>query len=102
MLGLHDATWASAEGPSLWPLSARCSVLRAAVPHGHWKTTTFVAGLTTRGIIVPLVSIAFRSTGTAFETCLEKVLVPELRPGDIVIWTICLAYNGDHGCVSNR
>jgi hypothetical protein len=40
-----------------WPRAER---LRAGVPHGHWKTTTFVAGLTTRGIF-PACSMA-RST----------------------------------------
>lgn len=58
--------------------------LRVGVPHGHWKTTTFVAGLTTRGMIAPWV-LDGPINRVAFETYVAKVLVPELRPGDIVI-----------------
>jgi len=58
--------------------------LRVGVPHGHWKTTTFVAGLTLRGLIAPFV-LDGPINRIAFETYVEKVLVPELRPGDIVI-----------------
>ena len=50
------------------------------------KTSTFVAGLTLHGMIAPFVlnglTLISRS---AFETYIEKVLVPELRSGDIVI-----------------
>ena len=55
-----------------------------SVPHGHWKTTTFVAGLTTRGMIAPFV-LDGAINRNAFETWVAKVLVPELRPGDVVI-----------------
>ena len=58
--------------------------LRMGVPHGHWKTTTFVGALTLRGMIAPFV-LGGPINRTAFETYVEKVLVPELRPGDIVI-----------------
>ena len=54
------------------------------VPFGHWNTTTFVAGLTLRGMIAPFV-LSGPINRTAFETYVERVLVPELRPGDIVI-----------------
>ena len=58
--------------------------LRVGVPHGHWKTTTFLAGLATRGMIAPFV-LDGPINKNAFETYVAKVLVPELRPGDIVI-----------------
>ena len=58
--------------------------LRAAVPHGHWKTTTFVAGLRQDGIIAPFV-LDGPINRLAFETYVARVLVPELRPGDVVI-----------------
>lgn len=58
--------------------------LRMAVPHGHWKTTTFVGALTLRGFIAPWV-LDGAINRDAFETCIDKVLVPELRAGDIVI-----------------
>jgi transposase len=57
--------------------------LRVGVPHGHWKTTTFVAGLTTRGMVAPFV-LDGPINRNAFETYVERVLVPELRKGDIV------------------
>ena len=52
--------------------------LRAAVPHGHWNTTTFVAGLTIRGMISPFV-LSGPINRAAFETYVEKVLVPAKR-----------------------
>jgi hypothetical protein len=30
--------------------------LVAAVPHGHWRTTTFIAGLRQSSVVAPLVS----------------------------------------------
>ena len=62
--------------------------LRVGVPHGHWKTTTFLAGLATRGMIAPFV-LDGPINKDAFETYVAKVLVPELRPGDIVIMDMC-------------
>lgn len=53
-------------------------------PHGHWKTSTFVAGLSLRGWIAPFV-LDGPINREAFETWIERVLVPELRPGDIVV-----------------
>jgi transposase len=58
--------------------------LRVGVPHGHWKTTTFIGALTLRGFIAPFV-IDGPINRLAFETYVEKVLVPELRRGDVVI-----------------
>jgi len=68
----------------------------AAVPHGHWKTTTFVAGLTTRGIIA-LLWLDGPINRDAL-TYLKKVLTPELRPGDIVIMDNLSSHKGGHGC----
>ena len=57
--------------------------LCAGIPHGHWKTTTFVAGLRTTGIVAPWV-LDGPINREAFETYVAKVLVPELKQGDIV------------------
>jgi hypothetical protein len=62
--------------------------LRVGVPHGHWKTTTFVAGLRLAGIAAPFV-LDGPINRTAFETYVSQVLVPELKPGDIVIMDMC-------------
>ena len=67
--------------------------LRAGVPHGHWKTTTFVGALTLRGMIAPFV-IDGAINRAAFETYVERVLVPELRPGDIVIMDNLSSHKG--------
>ena len=53
-------------------------------PHGHRKTTTFVAGLRMTGMIAPMV-LDGPINGDWFEAYVTQVLVPELRSGDIVI-----------------
>lgn len=63
------------------PRGQRC---RAAIPHGHWKTTTFTAGLRLEGITAPML-LDGPMNGQAFLTYVEQVLVPTLKPGDLVI-----------------
>ncbi len=58
--------------------------LRAGVPHGHWRTTTFVAGLRLSGIDAPML-IDGAINGESFLAYVRKVLVPSLRAGDVVI-----------------
>jgi transposase len=58
-----------------------------------WKTTTFVGGLTLRGMIAPFV-LDGPINRIAFETYVEKVLVPELRPGDIVVMDNLSSHKG--------
>jgi transposase len=54
------------------------------VPHGHWKTTTFVAGLRTTALTAPGV-IDGPMNGDAFLAYVEQILIPTLTPGDIVV-----------------
>lgn len=54
------------------------------VPHGHWKTTTFVAALRAEGMTAPVV-IDGAVTGDLFVAYVEQQLVPALRPGDVVV-----------------
>lgn len=63
------------------PRGERC---RAAVPHGHWKTTTLVAGLRLDGLTAPMV-IDGAMNGEAFAAYAETFLAPALGPGDIVV-----------------
>jgi len=63
------------------PRRERC---RAAVPHGHWKTTTFVAALRLEGMTAPMI-LDGAMHGQAFLAYVEQVLVPTLSPGDIVV-----------------
>jgi transposase len=75
----------------------RCSVserLVAAVPHGHWHTTTFVAGLRQTGIVAPLV-LDGPMTGAAFRAYVEQFLAPALIPGDVVVLDNLAAHKAD-------
>ena len=63
------------------PRGDRC---RAALPHGHWKTTTLVAGLRLDGLTAPMV-IDGAMNGQVFTAYAETLLAPTLNPGDIVI-----------------
>lgn len=56
----------------------------AKVPHGHWKTTTFLAALRTSGLTAPLV-IDGAVNGELFLAYVRQQLIPTLRTGDIVI-----------------
>jgi transposase len=58
--------------------------LVAAVPHGHWRTTTFIAGLRQSGVVAPLV-LDGPLTGRAFRAYAEQFLAPALEPGDVVV-----------------
>jgi len=58
--------------------------LVAKVPHGHWKTSTLIAALGLPGVRCSAVFDGPVNT-EVFEAFVEQVLVPELRPGDMVI-----------------
>ena len=68
--------------------------LVAAVPHGHWRTTTFIAGLRQTGIIAPLV-LDGPITGVAFCAYVEQCLAPALAPGDVVVLDNLAAHKVD-------
>jgi transposase len=53
-------------------------------PHGHWMTSTFIAGLRHDGIIAPLL-IDCAMNGEIFLHWLAECLIPEMKPGSIVI-----------------
>jgi transposase len=63
------------------PKGARCI---ASVPHGHWQTTTFIAGLRVGEITAPMV-LDGPMDGEAFLTYVKKFLCPTLQAGDSVI-----------------
>jgi transposase len=64
--------------------SLRGTRLMAKVPHGHWRTLTFIAALRRDRITAPCVFDG-PINGVCFRAYVEQVLVPTLRPGDIVI-----------------
>lgn len=79
-----DETWASTNMARRYgraPKGQRCV---AAVPHGHWKTTTFIAGLRQSGLTAPLV-VDGPMDGEIFLAYVQDFLCPTLKPGDIVV-----------------
>ena len=58
--------------------------LVAKAPHGHWQTTTLIAALGIEGVRCSTV-VDGAVNGDIFEAFVEQVLVPELRPGDVVV-----------------
>lgn len=63
-------------------------------PFGHWKTTTFTAGLRCDGITAPWV-LDGAMTRQAFLVYIDKVLGPTLKPGDIVVMDNLPAHKGE-------
>jgi len=68
--------------------------LNVGVPHGHWKTTTLVCGISIKGIIAPMV-LDGPINREAFLAYVEQFLVPVLKPGDIVIMDNLPAHKGE-------
>ena len=56
----------------------------ADVPHGHWGTTTMIGAVRLHGVDAAMV-IEAATNAMVFETYVEQVLVPTLRPGDVVV-----------------
>jgi transposase len=79
-----DETGATTKMARLRGRSPRGERCRAAIPHGHWKTTTLVAGLRLGGLMAPMV-IDGAMNGEAFTAYAETFLAPALSPGDIVV-----------------
>lgn len=79
-----DETWASTNMARTHGRCRRGQRLVMGVPHGHWKTTTFVAALRADGMTAPVV-IDGAVTGDLFVAYVEQQLVPALRRGDVVV-----------------
>jgi transposase len=79
-----DETWAKTNMTRPRGRALRGTRLIASVPHGHWQTTTFLAGLRTSGLIAPLV-IDGAINGELFLAYVRQQLAPALQPGDIVV-----------------
>ncbi len=68
----------------LYGRAARGARCLARVPHGHWQTATFVAALRQDRLCAPWL-IDGPMDGTMFLAYVERVLCPDLQPGDLVI-----------------
>jgi transposase len=73
------------------PRGQRC---HAAIPHGHWKTVTFVGGLTLDGFIAPML-LDGPMDGEVFRAWCEQMLAPVLRPHHIVVMDNLAAHKVD-------
>lgn len=79
-----DETGASTNMVRRYGWGPRGERLVDAAAQGHWRTTTFVAGLRSTGFVAPLV-LDGPMTGEAFRAYVEQFLVPCLKPGDVVV-----------------
>jgi transposase len=79
-----DETWATTNMARRHGRSRRGQRVVAAVPHGHWKTTTLVAALRHDGLSAPCVFDG-AINGERFRAYVEQALAPTLRRGDLVI-----------------
>ena len=79
-----DETWTRTDMEPLrgWATCGRR--LTAKVPYGHWKTMTFIAALRHDRIEAPWM-LDGPINAAAFQTYVEKALLPTLKPGDLVI-----------------
>jgi transposase len=89
-----DETGASTKLSRLHGRSRRGTRCIASIPHGHWKTTTFVGALRQSGMTAPMV-LDGAMDGAAFLAYLEQVLAPTLVPGDIVVMDNLPAHKPD-------
>jgi transposase len=79
-----DETWVKTNMTRLRGRALRGDRLVCHVPHGHWKTTTFLAALRVTGLTAPLV-VDGAINGALFRGWVGQHLVPTLRAGDIVV-----------------
>ena len=79
-----DETWTRTNMAPLRGWAPRGERLEAKVPQGHWKTMTFLAALRCDRVDAPWLFDG-PINGESFRLYVEKVLVPTLRPGEIVI-----------------
>ena len=91
-----DETWASTNMARRGGRAPRGERLRAGIRYGHWKTTTFLAGLRITGMMAPMVLDG--PSRLAFQAYVEQVLVPELSPGDIVVMDNLSSHKGPAVC----
>ena len=79
-----DETWAKTNMTRLRGWAPRGRPLVDKVPHGHWRTLTFLAALRCDRIDAPLV-LDGPINSLTFTACVEQFLLPTLAPGDIVV-----------------
>ena len=89
-----DETWAKTNMTRLRGRAPVGDRLVAAVPHGHWTTTTLVAALDHRGMRCSTV-VDGAVNGDVFAAFVEQVLAPTLSPGDVVVMDNLSSHKGE-------
>jgi len=79
-----DETWSKTNMTRLRGRAPVGERLIEKVPAGHWKTTTLVAALGVEGVHCSTV-VDGAINADVFEAFVAQVLVPQLRPGDLVV-----------------
>jgi len=79
-----DETFGTTAMTRLYGWGPTCQRVRDAVPHGHWKTTTFVAAVRLDGLFAPMV-VDGALNGELFLKYVRQELAPHLRSGDILV-----------------
>lgn len=79
-----DETWTKTNMARLYGRAVRGQRVIGRIPHGHWQTTTFLAGLRHDRIVAPLV-LDGAIDGETFQAWVEQFLAPTLNPLDIVV-----------------
>ena len=79
-----DETSVNTKMTRLYGRAPRGRRVSGSTPFGHWKTMTFVAALRLDGLTAPWL-LDGAMDGDAFRTYVERILIPTLEPGDIVV-----------------
>jgi transposase len=88
-----DETWMKTNMAPIRGWAPRGARLPGQAPFGHWNTSTFIAALRHDRIDAPWV-FEGPVNGDVFRTYVERVLVPVLRPRDIVIMDNLSSHKG--------
>lgn len=89
-----DETWAKTNMTRLRGRAPRGERLIDKTPHGHWKTTTLIGALDCRGLRCSTV-VDGAVNRDVFEAFVEQILLPQLRPGDIVVMDNLSSHKGE-------
>ena len=88
-----DETGVNTAMSRLYGRARRGARLVGKVPQAHWQMTTLVAGIRADGVVAPF-ALKGAMDAPTFEAYVEQVLVPCLRPGDIVVLDRLSAHRG--------
>ena len=92
-----DETGTSTKMTRLYGRAARGQRLLGRVPWGHWKTITAVVAIRCDGVMAPF-AIDCAMNGAIFLEYLRQVLIPALKPGDIVVMDNLPAHKLEEVC----